>query len=275
MSQEDVRQVLLEAGGQATVSELSELAKNMFPDRTLHNYVSERLPAMEKKGLVKHIDDTSEWKLTEKGHEASANYPITEVDSVVDEKAVSEQGLSLSNLVGSVHIDRNLDLSTLSGDLEHSQYHPETSPNLIYRPFNSNSVCVLIPSSGRISIVGAKSKSQLIDGFKKTVHELTSNGIDIDVSVDEILIQNIVANYAFEREFDLSAIALEFGFENIEYNPDEFPGLISRSNDAYSTVLLFTSGKAVITGASTYLQLIQSKDEIYKKLKGIGVEFDK
>jgi hypothetical protein len=153
MSQEDVRQLLLEAGGQATTSELSELAKSKFPDRTLYRYVSERLPPMEKKGLVEYIDADSKWKLTDKGYESSTNYPITEIDSVVDEKEIAEEGLSLSNLVGSVQLGRSLDLSALATDLQHSQYHPETSPSLIYRPFGDDGVCVLYWSPEELIIL--------------------------------------------------------------------------------------------------------------------------
>ncbi|TFF85538.1 MAG: TATA-box-binding protein [Promethearchaeota archaeon] len=61
---------------------------------------------------------------------------------------------------------------------------------------------------------------------------------------------NIVASVQFEIEggslIDLNLIALKN--KNTEYNPDTFPGLILRLQKPKSTVLVFSTGKLVITG---------------------------
>jgi len=272
MSQEEVRQLLLELGGKATVSELSKLAQEKFPDRTLHTYLSERLQPMEKKGFVQAIDDGKiEWHLTEKGRESKINYPVSELDAVVDQDELAEEGFTLSNLVGSLRLDLELDLSTLSTDLSNTDYHPETYPSMIYRPFEDNSVSVLTPSSGRLAIVGAKSKQELIEGVDDFLSSLRGLGIDINRSSNDLLIQNIVASYDFERQFNLSTVALDLN--RVEYDPEQFPGLTYRSHSGNTTVLMFTSGKVVVTGAKTYLNIIQAKEELYSQLEAIGVDF--
>jgi len=274
MSQEDVRQLLSELEGEATVSELSELARKKFPERTLHTYLSERLQPMEKKGLVEKVnDDRTAWKLTEKGRGSSIMYPISEVDAVVSGDELAEEGFTLANLVGSLRLGRELDLAALSYDLDNTDYHPETYPSMIYRPFDENSVTVLTPSSGRLAIVGAKSKQELIDGIEDFLSAIGDLGIETDKKSDDVLIQNMVANYDFEREFDLSVVAVALKLNNVEYEPEQFPGLIYRSRNVNSTVLMFASGKVVVTGAKTYLEVIQARDELYEKLEGIGVEF--
>lgn len=276
MSQEDVRQLLSELGGEATVSELSKLAQEKFPDRTLHTYLSERLQPMEKKGLVEKVNnDRITWKLTEKGRGNSIMYPISEVDAIVDEDDLKEEGFSLANLVGSLRLGRELDLSALSMDLQNTNYHPETYPSMIYRPFEDRSVSVLTPSSGRLAIVGAKSKQELIDGVDDFLAALIELGIETDKTSNDILIQNMVANYDFGREFDLPVVAVALDLNNVEYEPEQFPGLIYRSDSGNSTVLLFTSGKLVVTGANTYLEVIQARDELYGRLEDIGIEFSK
>lgn len=276
MSQEDVRQLLSELGGEATVSELSELAQKKFPDRTLHTYLSERLQPMEKKSLVEKVNnDRTTWRLTEKGRGCSIMYPISEVDAIVDEDDLREEGFSLANLVGSLRLERELDLSALSMDLENTDYHPETYPSMIYHPFEDRSVSVLTPSSGRLAIVGAKSKQELIDGVDDFLAALNDLGIETDKTSDDILIQNMVATYDFRREFDLSVVAVAIDLNNVEYEPEQFPGLIYRSHSGSLTVLMFASGKVVVTGANTYLEVIQARDELYERLEGIGVEFPK
>ncbi|MHA1269436.1 MAG: TATA-box-binding protein [Candidatus Helarchaeota archaeon] len=59
---------------------------------------------------------------------------------------------------------------------------------------------------------------------------------------------NIVASVQFEIDglIDLNLIALKN--KNTEYNPDTFPGLILRLQKPKSTVLVFSTGKLVITG---------------------------
>ncbi len=41
------------------------------------------------------------------------------------------------------------------------------------------------------------------------------------------------------------------GFENIEYEPEQFPGLVYRIAEPKSVVLLFGSGKMIITGCKS------------------------
>jgi transcription initiation factor TFIID TATA-box-binding protein len=48
---------------------------------------------------------------------------------------------------------------------------------------------------------------------------------------------------------NLNALAIGLGLESTEYEPEQFPGLIYRPPGADSVVLLFASGRVVITGS--------------------------
>ena len=48
---------------------------------------------------------------------------------------------------------------------------------------------------------------------------------------------------------NLNALAIGLGLESTEYEAEQFPGLIYRPSGADSVVLLFTSGRVVITGS--------------------------
>jgi transcription initiation factor TFIID TATA-box-binding protein len=272
MSQEDIRQLLIDAGGEATIKQLSALARRKFPERSLHQYIQRRMLSMEKKGFVEPTEDDTTWRLTDRGRDEPTSYPLNELDEVIDTEELANEGVSIANLVGSAHIGRPIDLSELSYDLPNAEYHPETSPNLTYRPEGKDNVCIIVPSSGRISITGAKSGEELAAAVRKFVSELENLGIDVNISDNDILIQNVVANYDFGREFDLSVVAVNLGIDNVEYEPEQFPGLIYRSHKGYCTTLLFSSGKLVITGASTYLQVIKTSNELKKELDNIGID---
>lgn len=58
MSQNKVYQSLKEIGGEGSTDELRSYLKNEYPDLTLHQYATDRLRTLEKKGIVE-IDDNS------------------------------------------------------------------------------------------------------------------------------------------------------------------------------------------------------------------------
>jgi transcription initiation factor TFIID TATA-box-binding protein len=185
---------------------------------------------------------------------------------------LEEQGFEISNIVGSLRLERELDLQALSSDLENTDYHLETYPSMIYRGVPYNSVSVLTPSSGRLAIVGAKIKEDLLTGTQHFLDALRDFGIDVEKTVDDLTSQNIVSTIDLGVELDLAVVAVALELENTEYEPKQFPGLIYRSF-VNATVLIFTSGKCVITGAKTYSEVLEARDEVVNRLEEIGVEF--
>jgi transcription initiation factor TFIID TATA-box-binding protein len=61
-------------------------------------------------------------------------------------------------------------------------------------------------------------------------------------------IENVVATVTTEitERMDLNQIAAKY--IDVDYNPERFPGLIMRVKDPKATILVFTTGKMVITG---------------------------
>jgi transcription initiation factor TFIID TATA-box-binding protein len=269
MSQRDVQKLLLELEGEASLSELSNLASKRYPNRSLSQYVSERLDSMKQKGLVQELED-NRWRLTKKGEEVSLETSVEELDSRYEHK-LRDSGITISNLVGTLDLNREFDLTALASDLSNADYHPEQYHSLIYSPDPESPVTMLLPSSGRMSITGANSKEELIDSTQKFIQSLRKLGINITVSSEDILIQNIVVNYDFGREFDLGTIAVALGLEDTEYEPEQFPGVIYRSKEN-PTILLFRTGKCVITGSKSYIQTIAALREIHESMRNSGLD---
>jgi transcription initiation factor TFIID TATA-box-binding protein len=70
---------------------------------------------------------------------------------------------------------------------------------------------------------------------------------------------------------NLNAIAIGLGLENIEYEPEQFPGLVYRLSDPKVVVLLFGSGKLVITGGRKPEDAVKAVDQIVKQLKSLSL----
>ncbi|MEM2997887.1 MAG: TATA box-binding protein, partial [Thermoproteota archaeon] len=78
-------------------------------------------------------------------------------------------------------------------------------------------------------------------------------------------IQNVVASVILDQRIDLNQIVKNF--ENVEYKPDQFPGLVFRLEKPKTATLIFSSGKMVSTGAKSEKQAHEAVHKIVRELK--------
>lgn len=269
MTQEDVRRLLDELDGKATVEEVSTRAREKYPDRSLHTYVGQLLRHLKTKGFVTELDNKT-WELTEKGRSTSiSGVEVSEVDKEVDQATLNEYGLRVTNLVGTIETGKEFDLNTLADVLSEAEYHPESSPFIIYRPIES--ATLLVPANGLISVVGAKDPEQTKQAVHSFFEDMDALGVEINVSPDEILIQNIVATSDLGLELDLDVLSVGLGLERCEYDPEKFPGVVFRS-ERDATVLIFRTGKFLITGSKSYANVLQVASDLYEELQSLGID---
>jgi transcription initiation factor TFIID TATA-box-binding protein len=65
----------------------------------------------------------------------------------------------------------------------------------------------------------------------------------------EYKIENIVASADLGVELDLYAIAK--ASQDVDYEPEQFPGAICKIHDPKTALLLFKNGKVICTGSKT------------------------
>ncbi|MFQ6084928.1 MAG: TATA-box-binding protein, partial [Candidatus Bathyarchaeia archaeon] len=81
----------------------------------------------------------------------------------------------------------------------------------------------------------------------------------------DVEIENVVASASIDQRVDLNAIKRTF--ENVEYNPKQFPGLVFRLKRPKTATLIFTSGKMVCTGAKSEKDARKAVKKVVKILK--------
>ncbi|HIP66014.1 MAG TPA: TATA-box-binding protein [Pyrodictium sp.] len=173
--------------------------------------------------------------------------------------------MNIENIVATVSLDQPLDLYAIERAIPSVEYNPEQFPGLVYR-LEEPRVTALIFKSGKMVITGAKSTQQLIEAVKKIVRNLKKHGIMI-VGRPKVQIQNIVASANLHICVDLERAALTL--ENSMYEPEQFPGLIHKMDEPKVVLLIFSSGKMVITGAKREEEVYEAVARIYEKLKSI------
>ena len=62
-------------------------------------------------------------------------------------------------------------------------------------------------------------------------------------------IENVVASVILNQRLDLDEIAATM--PNVEFDPEQFPGLVYRLKKPKTATLIFNSGKMVCTGAKS------------------------
>jgi transcription initiation factor TFIID TATA-box-binding protein len=87
----------------------------------------------------------------------------------------------------------------------------------------------------------------------------------------EIVVQNMVATANLGGELNLTETATGLGLENIEYEPEQFPGLVYRIKEPKVAMLLFTSGKIVCAGARNTEDVSKAVEKLYEELNSLGL----
>ncbi|SMD30602.1 TATA binding protein of transcription factor TFIID [Picrophilus oshimae DSM 9789] len=177
--------------------------------------------------------------------------------------------ITIENIVASTSLAEHLDLSKIALALEGSEYEPEQFPGLIYR-LQEPKTAVLIFRSGKVNCTGAKN----LDDVKKTIDIIIDKLKKADIEVydnPDIIVQNIVAVYDLESNLNLTDIAMSLGLENVEYEPEQFPGLVYRVEEPKVVLLLFGSGKVVCTGAKEENEIEQAVIKVKKDLQKVGL----
>ncbi|TES95716.1 MAG: TATA-box-binding protein [Promethearchaeota archaeon] len=84
-------------------------------------------------------------------------------------------------------------------------------------------------------------------------------------------IENVVATVVMEITEKIDLVKIARKFEDVEYNPERFPGLVMRITDPKATFLIFSTGKMVITGLRRADQASAGVKKIVKSIKKAGI----
>jgi len=165
--------------------------------------------------------------------------------------------IAIVNIVcsGDLNTEINLEEIRKSGDTSFS-----------YNPSKYHGGYVILSSrkatiyhTGKYIIVGLKSPKEVEQAFFE-LKQFLSRFVDVS-KAEKPEIKNIVAVGDLGTNVDLTKFSLMLGLENVEYEPEQFPGLVYRYKKL--TSLIFSSGKVVLTGARDISEL----EELFNKIK--------
>ena len=157
------------------------------------------------------------------------------------------KNLEIVNIVVSSDLKHDVPLEKMAATLSNTEYNPEQFPGLVLR-IKEPKTSALIFSSGKIVCTGARTMEQVEEAIQKIIKSLEKINVKITIK-PEISIQNMVASGRVGMDLNLNKLAIKL--DNTEYEPEQFPGLVYKLNEAKATFLLFSNGKVVCTGTKS------------------------
>ncbi|KAI9296594.1 TBP-domain-containing protein [Neoconidiobolus thromboides FSU 785] len=190
--------------------------------------------------------------------------PIAEATPAADEEQSGPVGIvpTLQNIVATVNLECRLDLKTIALHARNAEYNPKRFAAVIMR-IREPKTTALIFSSGKMVVTGAKSENDSRLASRKYARIVQKLGFQAKFS--DFKIQNIVGSCDVKFPIRLEGLAYSHGHFS-SYEPELFPGLIYRMVKPKIVLLIFVSGKIVLTGAKVRSEIYQAFEAIYPVL---------
>jgi transcription initiation factor TFIID TATA-box-binding protein len=191
--------------------------------------------------------------------------PATPVPLTLEQQHITAvEGIvpTLQNIVATVNLDCRLDLKTIALHARNAEYNPKRFAAVIMR-IRDPKTTALIFASGKMVVTGAKSEDDSRLASRKYARIVQKLGFDAKFS--EFKIQNIVGSCDVKFPIRLEGLAYSHG-QFSSYEPELFPGLIYRMIKPKVVLLIFVSGKIVLTGAKVREEIYTAFNTIYTVL---------
>jgi len=159
--------------------------------------------------------------------------------------------VEIQNVVAVASLDQKMDLIAIMKNFRNVEYKPKRFPGLVFR-LKQPKTTTLIFGNGKMVCTGAKSEKMAKSAVRKVVRELRKEGFIIRSS-PKIDVVNMVGTAGVGSEVDLEAVSDIL--DNTMYEPEQFPGLIYRMKEPKVVILVFRSGKLVLTGGKSEEQV--------------------
>lgn len=172
--------------------------------------------------------------------------------------------------MGSGDLGRELDLDVLIDALEH-EFPIKTnrhSNSMTTIRLDEEAPAITLYRTGSYQIRGTKDRAALFEANEEFLQTIESIGLT--PGCGSFSQKNAVYLIDFEQEVILEQLAVHLGLENVEYEPEQFPGVIYRPPDTGTVNLVFSSGKAIISGTISDEIAESAADHLRQEIRNLS-----
>mmetsp|Transcript_24987 Transcript_24987/g.36890 ORF Transcript_24987/g.36890 Transcript_24987/m.36890 type:complete len:220 (+) Transcript_24987:100-759(+) len=169
----------------------------------------------------------------------------------------------VQNIVATISLGVTVDLEKVAKTVNNAEYSPRRFAAVIMR-LREPRVTALVFKTGKMIVTGAKNVKDSETAGQKFVRIIQRCGFTT-ASFNDYKIQNISATVSMG--FPIRLEGLLYAHANCcTYEPELFPGLVYRMTNPKVVLLIFVSGKVVLTGAKDKDSLLQAVTKIHPQL---------
>lgn len=226
---------------------------------TPHNLLQPQTPMMSP--AVHQLQGTT----PSHGGQSSHYNPATPAPMTPLNPASNDPGIvpQLQNIVSTINMLCKLDLRKIAMQARNAEYNPKRFAAVIMR-IREPRTTALIFSSGKMVCTGAKSEDDSRLAARKYARIIQKLGFEAKFA--DFKVQNMVGSCDVKFPIRLEGLVLTHN-QFSSYEPELFPGLIYRMVQPRIVLLIFVSGKVVLTGAKVRQQIYDAFDNIYPILR--------
>ena len=107
---------------------------------------------------------------------------------------------------------------------------------------------------------------------KKMEKPISENSEEVDEIINDYKVENVVATVTVDITEKIDLIQIARKHPDVEYNPERFPGLVMRISKPKATILIFSTGKMVVTGMRKASEAPDVVVKVIKKVKKAGIK---
>ena len=166
----------------------------------------------------------------------------------------------IQNITFCAKLNCKLDLNFIARNSFNVEYKWKRINAVIKRLRNPRCTCKIF-SNGNIGLTGCRSIEQCNIAIRKVARMIQKLGYEVKITNKEV--NNMVGSFNFGSTIDLVALSTSIG-QNASFEPELFPGLIFTVDKC--KILVFRSGKVIITGVKCKIELNDAFETIFTKL---------
>jgi len=152
----------------------------------------------------------------------------------------------VSNIVGVATLAESLDLNKLCIAIPSADYDPDIFPGMTIR-LEKPRIHALLFKSGKARLTGARKEQEMPLAARLLWQQLRDLREPV-LPEPTCEVVNVVVTFTLPVKLDLEVLARSFSGSRVEYEPEQFPGVILRDFYRDCVALVFGSGKGVIAG---------------------------
>lgn len=178
--------------------------------------------------------------------------------------AESESVVEVVNIAATGNLGVEIDIQQVTEDVDLAVANYDPEFNAAFLRFAEDEELVILYSSGKYILRGGDDFDWMHEVNRRFISVLKDLGIQVQDPDFEV--KNVVCVGDLEREVNLNSVMLTLELENTEYEPEQFPGLVYRPSESPCVLLVFSSGKVVLTGGATREQVEEAFQLLRQKL---------